>query len=262
MGIAHAGRRMTIAAALALYAVGAAAQIPDKFTNLRVLPKDISRKDLVMAMRGWATALGVRCGHCHTGGNPDTLQGVDFASDAKWEKRTAREMLRMVLAVEADYLRKIEPRPVGTGERAPAPVALACITCHHGLTRPETLDAAVERVLLAEGPEAAVRTYKDLRAKYLDRGSYDFSERSMNTLAERLMQQKRNRDAALLLEASAEFNPEAGWLQHLLGEARLADGDRAGARTAFTRALALSPENDLTRKRVQELGAADEAPRP
>jgi thioredoxin reductase len=40
-------------------------QIPDKFTNLKVLPKDISKQELQSTMRGFAFALGVRCEHCH-----------------------------------------------------------------------------------------------------------------------------------------------------------------------------------------------------
>ncbi len=38
----------------------AAAQIPDKFTNLKVLPKDISKGELVGIMRAFSGALGVR----------------------------------------------------------------------------------------------------------------------------------------------------------------------------------------------------------
>lgn len=257
----YTARAMAVMAALILFTGPARAQIPERFTNLEVLPKDVSRQDLVQTMREWATALGVRCAHCHTGGNPDTLLGVDFASDAKWEKRTARSMLRMVRALQADYLGKIESPPARTDGPAPVPVTVACITCHRGLARPETLDAVLDRVLRAEGPEAAVRKYKDLRSEYLGRGSYDFSERPVNGLAERLMRDKRNGEAAVLLEASAEFNPEAAWLQHLLGEARLAEGDRARALAAFTRALALSPQNSLTRKRLEEVKAATEPAR-
>ena len=58
-----------------------AAQIPDEFTNLKVLPKEISRRELVSIMRGFAGALGVRCKHCHVGENPDSFEGYDFASD-------------------------------------------------------------------------------------------------------------------------------------------------------------------------------------
>jgi tetratricopeptide (TPR) repeat protein len=253
--------RLALVLAPLLATCPASAQMPERFTNLQVLPRDIPRKELVQTMRGWASALGVRCGHCHAGGNPDTLEGVDFSSDAKWEKRTAREMLRMVQGLDTSYLRKIESRPATGGTAPLPPVSVSCITCHHGLTRPETLDAVLDRVLRADGVEAAARKYRELRTEYLSRGSYDFSERSMNTLAERLMDQKRNREAAVLLEASAEFNQDAAWLQHLLGEARLAEGDKAKALAAFSRALALNPQNDWTRKRVEELQKAVAPPR-
>ena len=47
----------------------AAAQIPEKFVNLQVLPKDLARDSLVQIMRGFSFALGVRCQHCHSGGD-------------------------------------------------------------------------------------------------------------------------------------------------------------------------------------------------
>ena len=37
---------------------------PDSFTNLRVLPRDISRDTLVNMMAGFTRALGVRCPYC------------------------------------------------------------------------------------------------------------------------------------------------------------------------------------------------------
>src|SRR5262245_59324220 len=80
-------------------ALPVSAQIPQKFTNLQVFPKDISRAELVTAMRGIATDLDFRCHNCHVG--PDDLQGMDFATDEKAEKRAAREMLRMVQSINA-----------------------------------------------------------------------------------------------------------------------------------------------------------------
>ena len=52
-------------AALLLIGTPATAQFPDKFRNLKVLPKDISKHELESTMRGFAFALGVRCDHCH-----------------------------------------------------------------------------------------------------------------------------------------------------------------------------------------------------
>ena len=48
-----------------LTAIPASAQIPDKFTNLQVLPKDTSKADLQSSMRKFAFALNVRCPYCH-----------------------------------------------------------------------------------------------------------------------------------------------------------------------------------------------------
>src|SRR5258708_32455280 len=50
-------------AALLLTGTPAAAQFPDKFTNLKVLPKDISKHEMESTMRSFAFALGVRCDH-------------------------------------------------------------------------------------------------------------------------------------------------------------------------------------------------------
>ena len=84
----------------------AQAQIPEEFTNLKVLPEDISKGELVGIMRGMAGGLGVRCNHCHQG--PDNLQGMDFATDDKESKRTARAMMIMMNAINKDHLAKLE----------------------------------------------------------------------------------------------------------------------------------------------------------
>jgi photosynthetic reaction center cytochrome c subunit len=94
--------------------------IPDTFTNLQVLPKDIKKQDLVNTMRGFSMQLGVRCTYCH--------QSMDnFASDAKDEKQSARLMLKMVAQINADYISKVPDMP--------APVT--CWTCHRGKGHPD-----------------------------------------------------------------------------------------------------------------------------
>lgn len=248
-------RTAAILVGLGAVASGAHGQIPEKFTNLKVLPEDLSRAKLVETMRGWAGDLGVRCGHCHSGGNPDTLEGVDFASDAKWEKRTARAMLLMVRALNADYLERLEPRPTTNSGLPAAGLQVECVTCHRGLARPETIEAAVTRVLAKDGLEAALQTYKELRSQHLTSGRYDFTQGPLNSLGEHLLGEGRWRDALPLLELNAEHHPSAPWTLYLVGEARLAAGDRARALEAFERSLSLSPDNPRTRKRVEELKA-------
>ena len=62
--------------------------------NLKVLPQDISRDSLQQIMRGYNTALGVKCNFCHAQSEIDPNR-PDFASDAKPEKETTRERIRL-----------------------------------------------------------------------------------------------------------------------------------------------------------------------
>ena len=110
----------------------ASAQIPDEYTNLQVLPKEIKKGELVGIMRGVAGALGVRCNHCHVG--PDNLQGMDFATDEKPTKKTARLMMRMVHDINKKYLE-------GRETDRPAVVEVKCATCHHGVDVPRAIEA-------------------------------------------------------------------------------------------------------------------------
>jgi tetratricopeptide (TPR) repeat protein len=106
------------------------------------------------------------------------------------------------------------------------------------------------------GPEAALRNYKELRAKYLERGSYDFTNGPVNMVGERLLQAHRWREALPLLEFNAESHPDASWSLYLLGEARLAGGDGQNALLAFEKAVALDPGNGRARRRMDELRLA------
>ncbi len=45
------------------------AQIPDSFTNLKVLPRIIARDSLIQIMRGFSLSLNVCCQCCLVGGD-------------------------------------------------------------------------------------------------------------------------------------------------------------------------------------------------
>jgi hypothetical protein len=99
------------------------------FKNLRVLPKDIGRADLIANMKFFSQSLGVRCTYCHVGTDGQPLSTFDFASDAKEHKSTARAMLAMVATLNSKTL------PAATG----LPDAkVTCFTCHRGSTKPAT----------------------------------------------------------------------------------------------------------------------------
>ncbi len=117
------------AATIGVAAHRAPAQLPQKYTNLQVLPKDIAQKSLVDVMRSFAIGLGTRCEHCHVGAGND-FSTFDFASDAKPEKATARKMMTMITALHAHYL-----NAVGDPARLPK---VTCYTCHRGALKPLT----------------------------------------------------------------------------------------------------------------------------
>ena len=72
--------------------------VPDTFTNLQVLPKDIRKGDLVEIMRNFCFTMDKRCSYCHVA--TDDLSEAEFASDEKEPKKKARELLRLILAAQ------------------------------------------------------------------------------------------------------------------------------------------------------------------
>jgi hypothetical protein len=128
-------RLLSGSAALAIAAStpGAAQQwSPPAPTNLRVLAKATTGRELIQVMRGFTQGLGVRCQHCHVykGEDPNDLSSFDFASDEKAPKATARVMMRMASAINDDLLK-------GVGEVAAAgEPKVSCYTCHRGEKRP------------------------------------------------------------------------------------------------------------------------------
>ena len=99
-------------------------QIPPP-TNLKVLPKDTSGQQVVTIMRGFEGQLGVECTYCHA---KDPATGhPNFASDANPMKDRARVMMKMVSAINAEYLTQLDEKPDNP---------VTCGTCHRGMAQP------------------------------------------------------------------------------------------------------------------------------
>jgi hypothetical protein len=109
----------------------AAAQQPvpagAKRPKLQVL-KNLPESELFPLMNLVATSLGVHCDHCHVQATPDfnktpsNVGGWVWDLDDKPAKRTAREMMRMVIDLNAGRFK---------GESR-----ITCYTCHRGSTQP------------------------------------------------------------------------------------------------------------------------------
>lgn len=244
-----------VSAALALGFGGARGQsIPDEFTNLQVLPGEIGRPELVGIMRGFATALDVRCSHCHTVSDGLDQPDDDFAADDKSTKRTARMMLRMVNRINQETLPALPDR--GSPE-----VEVTCQTCHGGLPRPVPVDRVVEHLIGEEGIDAAVARYRELRDQYHGSRAYDFGFGPLNGLAQRLAAAERTGQAVRVLELNLEYHPTSLPTLILLGQAHEADGDPDSALGAYRRILDLDPAipfydfyAERARERIEALG--------
>ena len=92
------------------------------FKNVQVL-KDIPADDLVPTMQFISGSLGVECGFCHV--------RDAFEKDDKEPKQTARQMMRMELAINA---RNFDSRR-----------AVTCYTCHRGQTKPVSIPSTEDR---------------------------------------------------------------------------------------------------------------------
>jgi tetratricopeptide (TPR) repeat protein len=229
-------------------AVPAAAQFPEKFTNLKVLPKDISRTELQSAMRGFAFALNVRCEHCHVEKPGGKKFEMDFAADDKEAKKTARVMLEMVAAINRDYISKVSKTP---------PIQVQCVTCHHGLTEPRTLNSVLAEAVEQKGIDSAVALYHDLRQKYFGSGQYDFGETSLNQLSEALLAQKKNNEALAIMEMSFDSNhPDSLWSYHLLAMTHQANGQTEKAIADYRKVLELHPDDDWAKDQILSLSKA------
>jgi tetratricopeptide (TPR) repeat protein len=227
----------------------AEAQIPDEFTNLKVLPKEISKRELVSIMRNFAGSLGVRCSHCHVGESTTSLEGFDFASDEPEPKRVAREMMKMTRQINDEALPATERKSL---------TRVRCVTCHRGLEEPETLDKLLLGVVEEEGVAAAQERYRELREKYYGSGSYDFSAGALNRVAETLAQEKSDVDGAIaVMKLNLEFNPDAAYSHLMLGQFYATKGDKEAAVSAVERSLELEPDNQWAKRMLERVKASE-----
>ena len=117
------------------------------YKNIQVL-KDISSDQLMPSMRFITASLGVECSYCHV---PD-----HFEKDDKKPKEMARNMMRMMFAIDKDSF---------AGNRE-----VTCYSCHRGSTKPEETPVVASDVLnapVAEKLAANLPTADELIHDYI-----------------------------------------------------------------------------------------------
>ncbi|MDB5132514.1 MAG: c-type cytochrome [Mucilaginibacter sp.] len=101
----------------------------EQYVNLKVLPKNISSRDLQKIMvDDFEDGLGVACNFCHSA-DKNTGQ-LDFAADGKPEKEIAREMMRTTIGINKKFF-KIKHPMIGQA------LTVTCNTCHNGVAFPD-----------------------------------------------------------------------------------------------------------------------------
>jgi tetratricopeptide (TPR) repeat protein len=228
-------------------ATPAAAQFPPtELKNVKALPADISVRALIDTMRGFTRALGVRCTYCHLGREGQDLGEYNFTSDEKVAKQKAREMIRMVQAINTEYLTKL---PV----HVDPPVVVNCITCHHGVSIPRPIQQIVLTNYRANGIDSAIAVYRALRGRYYGAAAYDFGEVPLSDVADAARAAGNLQDAVRLNQLNAELLPTSGFAFRQLGFSCLAVGDTTAAITAWRKRLELQPDNPEARQLLDRI---------
>ncbi len=216
--------------------------------NLQVLPKDLSRGEVISRMRLIAASLGVRCEHCHVSTTgPDGREQNDFAADDKDTKKTARSMLKMVNDINDQYL------IAGMGKTLTERHRVTCATCHHGLAKPRTIQAELADAIEARDADSAITLYQSLRAKYYGSAAYDFGEVGILLLVPQGQLPIPRPAAIALLKLNLEYYPQSIPTWTALAQQSAQAGDTAAALDAMSKAIAIAPDNQQLKNLLNRL---------
>ena len=230
---------------VSLLAGAAQAEIPDTFTNLKIFPKDIGKRQLMGAVRDFSTSLGVRCTFCHVQKTPGDFDSVDWASDSLEHKQVARGMMTMVRNVNSELL------PNATGKQG---AKVKCVTCHRGLEDPRILETVLLDTVEKDGVDVGISRYRELKQEYFGSGSYDFSPSTLTSVAETLAQSRGDMDGAVkVLDLAVEMNPEDMATHLMRSQVLVFHGDKEGALASAQKALKLDPDNKMAKQIIDQL---------
>jgi hypothetical protein len=101
------------------------------YKNLKVLPKNTTKKEMDTIMRHFSQSLGVRCNFCHQFNQEQ--KAMDFASDANEHKGIARQMMKMTAKLNRKYF------DVKDSKNPTTKLEVSCYTCHNGKAEPSTI---------------------------------------------------------------------------------------------------------------------------
>ncbi len=210
--------------------------------NLKVLPDTTSGETVRHIMIGFAQALGVRCSFCHDDSKGKEFSDIDFPSDAKPEKETAREMMKMMGAINNNFLSKLKK---GDNDNV---VQVKCITCHRGYHEPIELSALLTKTYQKSGLEASMERYNKLKEQYYGGYAFNFQQNSLDTFGKNLLDMGANNDALTVLKKNAELFPDWAGAYESLGDVNVKLGNKEEAIKDYKKAIQMNPRD----RRVQD----------
>ncbi|MCW3112344.1 MAG: hypothetical protein JWR18_740 [Segetibacter sp.] len=107
-----------------------------KYENLKVLPKNTTKKEMDSIMRHFSMSLGVKCNFCHIRNN-DAQKTMNFASDSSKHKQIARSMYKMMNKINKKYFKPEDDENRNMANNANRIPQVSCYSCHHGKENPE-----------------------------------------------------------------------------------------------------------------------------
>jgi hypothetical protein len=109
------------------------------YKNLRILPKNITEKQMDSVMHHFTASLNVKCNFCHIKQEAFGNEIWDWASDSNKHKLVAREMMAMTNKLNDEHF----PYS-GKAEDLSTILTVTCYTCHNGNKEPQTRPAKKE----------------------------------------------------------------------------------------------------------------------
>jgi tetratricopeptide (TPR) repeat protein len=130
---------------------------------------------------------------------------------------------------------------------------VGCVTCHRGVPIPKQIADIVTDASASGGAAAGLAKFKELRTQFYGGQSYDFSEASLVTIAQRATTANKADDALAYLNANLEYFPKSSRTYQAIGQARNAKGDKPGAIAALEKAVELDPTNAQAKTQLDAL---------
>ena len=237
-----------LAAALLFFSNNCAAQMEydDKPVNLKVLPKNISDKELHKIMDSFTYALGVHCNYCHGDSKEESTKRTDFAADKNPNKQISRVMMKMVDGINNNLLSDARVINSDVGK-------VECVTCHRGSSNIDKLEDVLFESYHKDGLDTAINTYSNLKQKYYGSFTYDFRDHALLSFASKILEAGKTDDAIKVVTKDIELFPESTSAYAFLGNIYMKNGNNELAIKNFEKALLLDPENRFAKGMLRKL---------